>query len=322
MKLLITGGAGFIGGNFIHYMTRKYPRYEIHCLDKLTYAANVDTLAGVMNRIEFMKGDIADRKLVFDLFKANRFDIIVNFAAESHVDRSIASTEVFITTNVSGTAVLLDACKEYGVEKYHQISTDEVYGDSPIEHKDLLFTEKTPLKPSNPYSASKASADMLVMAYHRTFNLPVSISRSSNNYGPYQHPEKLIPRMTINALIGKPLTVYGNGGHIREWLHVTDHCRAIDAIVHKARAGGIYNIGSRQERANLDVIKAITAELGKDDSLIKFVADRPGHDLRYGIDFTKIKDELGWEPEIGFETGLKDTIQWYTENQSWWEKLV
>ena len=313
MKMIVTGGAGFIGGNFVHYMTEKYPEDQIICLDKLTYAGNMETLEPVMNRenFKFVKGDIADRVFVFQLFDEEKPDVVVNFAAESHVDRSISDPGIFLQTNVTGTGVLLDACREYGIQRYHQVSTDEVYGDLPLDRPDLFFTEETPIHTSSPYSASKASADLLVLAYHRTFGLPVTISCCSNNYGPYHFPEKLIPLMIANALNDQPLPVYGKGENVRDWLYVLDHCIAIDRIIRDGKVGEIYNIGGHNERTNLEVVKTILQELEKPESLIRYVTDRPGHDRRYAIDPTKIKRELGWEPTTTFDEGIKKTIRWY-----------
>ena len=324
MKIIVTGGAGFIGGNYIHIMLKKHPEDEIICLDALTYAGNLETLEPVMQnpKFKFVKGDIADREFVYDLMEKERPDVIVNFAAESHVDRSIVNPELFLRTNIIGTSVLLDACRKYGITRYHQVSTDEVYGDLPLERKDLFFTETTPLHTSSPYSASKASADLLVLAYHRTYKLPVTISRCSNNYGPYHFPEKLIPLMIANALNNKPLPVYGKGENVRDWLYVADHCNAIDLIIRQGKVGEIYNIGGHNERRNLDVVKTILKELGKPESLIHFVTDRPGHDRRYAIDPTKIHNELGWLPETKFEDGIKETVQWYLENKPWWEHII
>ena len=324
MKIIVTGGAGFIGGNYIHIMLKKHPEDEIICLDALTYAGNLETLEPVMKnpKFKFVKGDIADREFVYDLMEKERPDVIVNFAAESHVDRSIVNPELFLRTNIIGTSVLLDACHKYGITRYHQVSTDEVYGDLPLERKDLFFTETTPLHTSSPYSASKASADLLVLAYHRTYKLPVTISRCSNNYGPYHFPEKLIPLMIANALNNKPLPVYGKGENVRDWLYVADHCNAIDLIIRQGKVGEIYNIGGHNERRNLDVVKTILKELGKPESLIHFVTDRPGHDRRYAIDPTKIHNELGWLPETKFEDGIKETVQWYLENKPWWEHII
>lgn len=322
MNLLITGGAGFIGGNFVHYMVRKYPTYRIIVLDKLTYAGNMETLDKVIDKIRFIKADIADRKAVYDIFETEKPDIVVNFAAESHVDRSIEDPEIFLKTNILGTQVLMDACRKYGISRYHQVSTDEVYGDLPLDRKDLFFTEETPIHTSSPYSASKASADLLVQAYHRTYGLPVTISRCSNNYGPYHFPEKLIPLMIANALANKPLPVYGRGLNVRDWLYVEDHCKAIDIILHRGKVGEVYNIGGHNEKANIDIVKMILAILGKPESLITYVADRKGHDLRYAIDPTKIHTELGWLPETKFEDGIQKTVQWYLDNKPWWERII
>lgn len=324
MKIIVTGGAGFIGGNFVHYMVKKYPNYKIVCLDALTYAGNMETLQPVLNveNFSFVKGDIADREFVSALFEQENPDMVVNFAAESHVDRSITNPGVFLRTNIIGTSVLLDACKEYGIKRFHQVSTDEVYGDLPLDRTDLFFTEETPIHTSSPYSASKASADLLVQAYGRTFGLPVTISRCSNNYGPYHFPEKLIPLMIANALNEKPLPVYGKGENVRDWLYVEDHCIAIDLILHQGRIGEVYNIGGHNERTNLEVVKAILQALGKTESLIQYVTDRPGHDMRYAIDPTKIKEELGWEPTTLFDEGIQKTIQWYLENKDWWERII
>lgn len=322
MNLLITGGAGFIGGNFVHYMVRKYPTYRIIVLDKLTYAGNMETLDKVIDKIRFIKADIADRKAVYDIFETEKPDIVVNFAAESHVDRSIEDPEIFLKTNILGTQVLMDACRKYGISRYHQVSTDEVYGDLPLDRKDLFFTEETPIHTSSPYSASKASADLLVQAYHRTYGLPVTISRCSNNYGPYHFPEKLIPLMIANALANKLLPVYGKGLNVRDWLYVEDHCKAIDIILHRGKVGEVYNIGGHNEKANIDIVKMILAILGKPESLITYVADRKGHDLRYAIDPTKIHNELGWLPETKFEDGIQKTVQWYLDNKPWWERII
>ena len=319
MTVLVTGGAGFIGSNFIFHMLSAYPSYRIICLDKLTYAGNIATLAPVINNpsFRFVKGDIADREAVYRLFEEEHPDIVVNFAAESHVDRSIEEPEVFLRTNIIGTSVLMDACRKYDVKRYHQVSTDEVYGDLPLDRPDMFFTEETPVHASSPYSASKAGADLLVLAYYRTYGFPVTISRCSNNYGPYHFPEKLIPLMIINALNNKPLPVYGMGENVRDWLYVEDHCRAIDLIIHKGRVGEVYNVGGHNEMRNIDIVK-----LGKDESLITFVTDRKGHDLRYAIDPTKIHNELGWLPETRFEDGLKKTIKWYLDNESWWKPII
>lgn len=324
MKIVVTGGAGFIGGNFVHYMLKKYEDYKIICVDCLTYAGNMETLDSVKDNpnFSFYKIDIADRDTVFNMFETEKPDMIVNFAAESHVDRSIENPGLFLNTNVIGTGVLLDACKKYGIKRYHQVSTDEVYGDLPLDRPDLFFTEETPLHTSSPYSASKASADLLVGAYYRTFNIPVTISRCSNNYGPYHFPEKLIPLMIANALNGKDLPVYGTGENVRDWLYVEDHCSAIDLIIHKGRVGEVYNIGGHNERTNLDVVKTIIHELGKSEELIKFVGDRKGHDMRYAIDPEKIHNELGWLPTTNFDEGIKKTVKWYLDNKAWWENII
>ena len=324
MTILVTGGAGFIGSNFIFHMLKKYPDYRIVCLDKLTYAGNLSTLSSVLEEpnFRFVKLDICDREGVFRLFEEERPDIVVNFAAESHVDRSIEDPGIFLQTNILGTATLMDACRKFGVRRYHQVSTDEVYGDLPLDRPDLFFTETTPLHTSSPYSASKASADLLVLAYHRTYSLPVTISRCSNNYGPYQFPEKLIPLTIVNALHEKPLPVYGTGENVRDWLYVEDHCKAIDLILHKGREGEVYNVGGHNERKNIDIVRLICKALGKSESLITYVADRKGHDLRYAIDPTKIHTELGWLPETKFEDGIQKTIQWYLNNKSWWQEII
>lgn len=324
MKIIVTGGAGFIGGNFVHFMMNKYPDYQIICMDKLTYAGNMETLTPVMDNtnFKFAKIDIADREAVYQLFEEEKPDMIVNFAAESHVDRSIENPSVFLQTNVIGTGVLLDACRKYGIQRYHQVSTDEVYGDLPLDRPDLFFTEETPLHTSSPYSSSKAGADLLVMAYYRTFGLPVTISRCSNNYGPYHFPEKLIPLMIANALADKSLPVYGNGENVRDWLYVEDHCSAIDLIIHNGKVGEVYNIGGHNERTNLQVVKTIIHELGKSEDLISYVKDRPGHDMRYAIDPTKIHNELGWLPTTSFDEGIKKTVKWYLDNKPWWEHII
>lgn len=324
MKILVTGGAGFIGSNFVYYELDNYPNDEVICLDKLTYAGNLETLEVAMKnpKFKFVKGDIADRAFVNALFASEKPDVVVNFAAESHVDRSIENPEIFLQTNVIGTSVLMDACRKYGNIRYHQVSTDEVYGDLPLDRPDLFFTETTPLHTSSPYSASKASADLLVQAYYRTYKLPVTISRCSNNYGPYHFPEKLIPLMIANALNDKKLSVYGKGENVRDWLYVEDHCSAIDLIVRKGKIGEVYNIGGHNERTNLEVVKTIIKELDKSEDLIEFVTDRPGHDRRYAIDPTKIHDELGWLPATKFDAGIKKTIDWYLTHKSWWEKII
>ena len=324
MNIIVTGGAGFIGSNFVFHMLNKYPDYRIICLDCLTYAGNLSTLAPVMDNpnFRFVKEDITNREAVYKLFEEEKPDIVVNFAAESHVDRSIEDPEVFLRTNIMGTAVLMDACRKYGIKRYHQVSTDEVYGDLPLDRPDLFFTEETPIHTSSPYSSSKASADLLVLAYHRTYGLPVTISRCSNNYGPYHFPEKLIPLMIANALNDKPLPVYGTGENVRDWLYVEDHCRAIDLIIHNGRVGEVYNVGGHNEMTNIDIVKIICKELGKPESLITYVADRKGHDMRYAIDPTKIHNELGWLPETKFADGIKKTIKWYLDNKEWWETII
>ena len=322
MTVIVTGGAGFIGSNFIYYMMKNHPDYRIVCLDKLTYAGNMHTLEPMMrsDNFRFIKLDICDRAGAYALFETENPDIIVNFAAESHVDRSIESPEIFLQTNIIGTSVLLDACRKYGAH-FHQVSTDEVYGDLPLD-SNAVFTEESPLKPSSSYSSSKASADLLVLAYHRTYGLPVTISRCSNNYGPYQFPEKLIPLMILNAIENKPLPVYGQGLNVRDWMYVEDHCKAIDMILHHGKIGEVYNIGGHNEIRNIDIVKMICHELGKSESLIKFVEDRKGHDLRYAIDNTKIQKTLGWQPEVKFEDGIQKTIRWYVDHIDWWKNLI
>ena len=324
MKILVTGGAGFIGGNFVLYMVNQYPDDMIVNLDALTYAGNLETLKSVEDKpnYKFVKGDIADHTFIDQLFKDEHFDAVVNFAAESHVDRSITDPGIFVKTNVLGTQVLLDASKKYGVKRYHQVSTDEVYGDLPLERLDLFFTEETPLHTSSPYSASKAGADLLVLAYHRTFQMPVTISRCSNNYGPYHFPEKLIPLMISRALNDQSLPVYGKGENVRDWLHVYDHCVAIDLILRNGRVGEVYNIGGHNERTNLEVVQTILRELNKPETLIQYVTDRKGHDLRYAIDPTKIESELNWKPKYNFDSGIKQTIQWYLDNKEWWQNIL
>lgn len=323
-KILVTGGAGFIGANFVKYMVDKYPTYEVFNLDALTYAGNLKTCQDVEEKpnYHFIQGDISDRAFIFDLFEKERFEMVVNFAAESHVDRSIIEPDIFLKTNVIGTQVLMDAARRFGVSRFHQVSTDEVYGDLPLDRPELLFTEQTPLQASSPYSASKASADLLVLAYYRTFGLPVTISRCSNNYGPYQFPEKLIPLMIAKALKGESLPIYGDGQNVRDWLHVEDHCRAIDLILHQGRIGEVYNIGGRNERTNLEVVQTILKLLNQSESLITYIKDRPGHDLRYAIDATKLERELGWVPMYTFETGMLQTIEWYLNHREWWEALL
>ena len=324
MKILVTGAAGFIGSSFVFHMRKAHPEYDIIALDSLTYAGNLETLAPVMeeDHFTFVRCDITDREGVRKVFEEHHPDVVVNFAAESHVDRSIEDPGVFLRTNILGTQVLMDACREFGIQRFHQVGTDEVYGDLPLDRPDLFFTEDLPLQASSPYSASKASADLLAMAYHRTYGLPVTISRCSNNYGPYQFPEKLIPLMIANALADKPLPVYGTGENVRDWLYVEDHCRAIDMILENGKVGEVYNIGGHNERSNLDVVKTILKQLGKPESLITFVGDRKGHDLRYAIDPSKIHGELGWLPETKFDDGIRQTIDWYLNNESWWKNII
>lgn len=324
MKVLVTGGAGFIGSNFVYHMLKKHPDYQIVCLDLLTYAGNLQTLDEAMKNpnFKFVRGDIADRDFVFSLFEKEKPDAVVNFAAESHVDRSILDPGVFLQTNVIGTQVMMDASRKYGVKRYHQVSTDEVYGDLPLDRPDLMFTEETPIHTSSPYSASKAGADLLVMAYHRTFGLPATISRCSNNYGPYHFPEKLIPLIITRALDDQSLPVYGTGANVRDWLYVEDHCEAIDLILQKGRVGEIYNIGGHNERTNLQVVQAVLRELGKPESLISYVTDRPGHDRRYAINPAKIEAEFGWRPTYRFEEGIKVTVQWYLAHKDWWQTIL
>ena len=324
MKIIVTGGAGFIGSNFVYYMLDKHPDYRIVCIDCLTYAGNMSTLAKAMEnpRFVFYKTNICDRAGIFAIFEKEHPDVVVNFAAESHVDRSIETPEVFLQTNILGTQVLMDACRKYGIARFHQVSTDEVYGDLPLDRPDLFFTERTPICTSSPYSASKASADLLVHAYYRTYGLPVSISRCSNNYGPYQFPEKLIPLMIANALGEKPLPVYGKGENVRDWLYVEDHCKAIDLILHGGCEGEVYNIGGHNEMRNIDIVKLICAKLDKSEELITYVTDRKGHDLRYAIEPTKIHRELGWLPETRFADGIEKTIRWYLDHTDWWKTIV
>ena len=324
MTILLTGGAGFIGANMIYYLLEKHPEDRVVCLDKLTYAGNLSTLETALKNpsFRFVRGDICDRKAVFALFEEEKPDAVINFAAESHVDRSIEDPGLFLQTNILGTSVMMDACRAFGTPRYHQVSTDEVYGDLPLDRPDLLFTEETPIHTSSPYSASKASADLLVMAYHRTFGLPATISRCSNNYGPWHFPEKLIPLMIVHALHDQPLPVYGEGLNVRDWLYVEDHCRAIDLIVRKGRVGEIYNVGGHNEMRNIDIVRMIVKKLNKPESLITFVKDRKGHDLRYAIDPTKIHSELGWLPETSFANGIDKTIDWYLSHQPWWETIL
>lgn len=324
MRIVVSGGAGFIGSNFIFHMLNTYPNYCIICVDKLTYAGNLATLKSVMDNpnFRFIKADICDSEAIEQLFMEEKPDMVVNFAAESHVDRSIENPGVFLETNIMGTAVLIDACRKHGIKRYHQVSTDEVYGDLPLDRPDLLFTEETSLYANSPYSGSKAGADLLVLAYFRTYGLPVTISRCSNNYGPYQFPEKLIPLTIANALNDKPLPVYGDGKNVRDWLYVEDHCKAIDLIIHKGREGEVYNVGGHNEMNNIDIVKLICKELGKSEDLITYVTDRKGHDMRYAIDPTKIHTELGWLPETKFSDGIKKTIQWYLDNREWWKDII
>lgn len=324
MNIIVTGGAGFIGSNFVFYELANHPEDRIICLDDLTYAGNLSTLEPVMKNknFRFVKADIADREAIYKLFDEEKPDIIVNFAAESHVDRSIENPEIFLKTNILGTQVLMDACRKYGIKRYHQVSTDEVYGDLPLNRTDLFFTEDTPIHTSSPYSASKASADLLVLAYYRTYKLPVTITRCSNNYGPYHFPEKLIPLVISRALNNEAIPVYGKGENVRDWLYVEDHCSAIDLVIRKGSEGQVYNIGGHNEKSNLDVVKAILKYLGKPESLITYVKDRPGHDMRYAIDPAKIHSELGWLPATKFEDGIKKTIDWYLENKEWWQNII
>ena len=324
MNIIVTGGAGFIGSNFVFHMLKAHPDYRIICLDKLTYAGNLSTLEPVMDNpnFRFVKADICDKEAVDKLFAEEKPDIVVNFAAESHVDRSIENPQIFLETNIIGTSVLMDASRKYGVKRYHQVSTDEVYGDLPLDRPDLFFTEQTPIHTSSPYSSSKAGADLLVLAYYRTYGLPVTISRCSNNYGPYHFPEKLIPLMIIRALHDESLPVYGDGLNVRDWLYVEDHCKAIDLIIHNGKVGEVYNVGGHNEMANIDIVKLILKELGKSEDLITYVTDRAGHDRRYAIDPTKIHNDLGWLPETKFADGIVKTIKWYLENESWWQPIV
>ncbi len=324
MKFLITGGAGFIGSNYLYYVTNKYPNDNFICLDALTYAGNYNNIKDleVKDNFQFICGDITDREFVDQLFKKQNFDIVINFAAESHVDNSIKNPSIFLTTNILGTQVLMDACRKYGIKRYHQISTDEVYGDLPLNRSDLKFTEETPIHTSSPYSSSKASADLLVMAYYRTYGLPVTISRCSNNYGPYQFPEKLIPVVISKALRDEPIPVYGKGENVRDWIHVIDHNIGVDLIVREGRVGEVYNLGGHSERTNLEVVKTILKQLGKPESLITYVTDRPGHDLRYAIDSTKVEQELGWKLTYNFEDGIKETVNWYLNNQDWIDNIL
>ena len=324
MNILVTGAAGFIGSNFVFYMLKNHTDYNIVGLDALTYAGNLETLGAIIDepRFKFVKVDITDRESVEEVFKSEKLDVVVNFAAESHVDRSIEDPGIFLRTNILGTQVLMDASLKHNITRFHQVGTDEVYGDLPLNRTDLLFVETMPLTASSPYSASKASADLLVMAYNRTFGLPATISRCSNNYGPYQFPEKLIPLMIANATADKPLPVYGEGLNVRDWLYVEDHCKAIDMIIHRGKDGEVYNIGGHNEKANIDVVKIILNQLGKSEDLITYVTDRKGHDQRYAIDPTKIHQELGWLPTTSFQEGIKKTIQWYVDNEEWWKNII
>lgn len=322
--VIVTGGAGFIGSNFVYHMLNNHPDYKIVCIDCLTYAGNMSTLSDALKNpnFKFYKTDICDRKEIYQIFESEKPDVLVNFAAESHVDRSIENPEVFLKTNILGTQVLLDACRKYGIERYHQVSTDEVYGDLPLDRPDLFFTEDTPIHTSSPYSSSKAGADLLVLAYHRTYGLPVTVSRCSNNYGPYHFPEKLIPLMIVNCLHDRPLPVYGEGINVRDWLYVEDHCVAIDLIIHNGKVGEVYNVGGHNEMKNIDIVKLICAHLKKPESLITYVTDRKGHDMRYAIDPTKIATQLGWLPKTKFADGIKKTIDWYLNNREWWENII
>ncbi|MDE5670020.1 MAG: dTDP-glucose 4,6-dehydratase [Eubacterium sp.] len=318
MVLLVTGGAGFIGSNFIFYQLKSHPEDRIICLDKLTYAGNLETLKDVKghHNFKFIKADICDKAAVEKAFSEEKPDIVINFAAESHVDRSINDTGIFLQTNMIGTQVLLDACRKHNVH-FHQISTDEVYGDLPIERTDLMFTESTPLNPSSPYSASKASADFITLSYYKTYGLPVTITRCSNNYGSYQHPEKLIPLTILSALANKPVPVYGNGSNVRDWIFVKDHCKAVDSVIRHGKAGEIYNIGGSSEKSNIEVVSKILEIMDKPKSLITYVADRLGHDRRYAVDYSKIEKELLWQPETDFDYGLEKTVEWYIQNEDW-----
>lgn len=324
MKILVTGGAGFIGSNFIFYERSRHPDYHIVCVDKLTYAGNLMTLKSLIDDrlFKFFKVDICDRKKMYELFEQQKPNIVVNFAAESHVDRSIENPSEFLQTNIIGAEVLLDACRKFGIQRFHQVSTDEVYGDLPLDRPDLYFTEETPLHASSPYSASKASADLLCLAFLRTYKLPITISRCSNNYGPYQFPEKLIPLLITNALANKPLPVYGDGLNVRDWLYVDDHCEAIDLILHRAEVGSVYNVGGHNERHNIDIVKTILSQLDKPESLISYVTDRKGHDRRYAIDPALIEHDLGWKPNTKFENGIHKTIKWYLNNKPWWQNIL
>ncbi len=324
MKILVTGGAGFIGGNFVRYMLKKYPDYRIICVDLLTYAGNLETLGDIHEgqSFRFIRADISDAKTINSIFSDELPDIVVNFAAESHVDRSIENPRIFLETNIIGTQVLMDACRAFSAKRFHQVSTDEVYGDLPLDRPELLFTEESPIHTSSPYSASKASADLMCLAYSRTFGFPVTISRCSNNYGPFHFPEKLIPLVITRALENETIPVYGEGANVRDWLYVEDHCSAIDLIIHNGANGEIYNIGGNNEKTNLEVVKTILKTLGKDEKLITYVKDRPGHDLRYAIDAAKISSQLNWRPQTDFSNGIKKTIDWFLENENWWRRII
>ena len=324
MKFLVTGGAGFIGSNYMHYVVNKYPEDYFVCLDALTYAGNYNNIKDLEGKdnYKFVKGDITDRDFIDKLFNDEKFDVVINFAAESHVDNSIKNPGIFLTTNIIGTQVLMDASLKYNVKRYHQVSTDEVYGDLPLDRPDLLFTESTPIHTSSPYSSSKAGADLLVGAYHRTFGLPTTISRCSNNYGPYQFPEKLIPVVISKALKDEKIPVYGTGSNVRDWIHVIDHNIGVDLIVRNGKVGEVYNLGGHSERTNLDVVKTILKQMGKSEDLITFVEDRKGHDLRYAIDSTKVENELNWDRTYTFEQGIKETVDWYLNNTDWIENIL
>ena len=324
MKFLVTGGAGFIGSNYMHYVVNKYPNDYFVCLDALTYAGNYNNIKDLEEKenYKFVCGDITDKEFIDNLFNEEKFDVVINFAAESHVDNSIKNPGIFLTTNIIGTQVLMDASLKYGIKRYHQVSTDEVYGDLPLDRPDLLFTEDTPIHTSSPYSSSKAGADLLVGAYHRTYGLPTTISRCSNNYGPYQFPEKLIPVVISKALRNEKIPVYGTGENVRDWIHVIDHNIGVDLIVRNGRVGEVYNLGGHSERTNLELVKLILKELNKSEDLIEFVSDRKGHDLRYAIDSTKVEKELGWTRTYTFEKGIKETIDWYINNTDWIDNIL
>ena len=324
MKFLITGGAGFIGSNYLHYVVNKYPDDEFVCLDSLTYAGNINNIKELDGKpnYKFVYGDITDRDMLTKLFEEEKFDYVINFAAESHVDNSIKNPGVFADTNIKGTLALLDMCRNFGIKRYHQVSTDEVYGDLPLDRPDLKFKETNPITTSSPYSSSKASADLFVMAYHRTFGLPVTISRCSNNYGAYQFPEKLIPVIISKALKDEPVPVYGKGENVRDWIHVNDHNIGVDLIVRNGKDGEVYNLGGHSERTNLEVVKTILKQMGKSEDLITFVTDRPGHDLRYAIDSTKVETELGWSLTHNFDDGIRETVDWYLDHQDWIDNIL